>query len=177
MEDRQDYWQRKLWFVCFPLLARERFHGVTGRVKVARHAKTNQYAAVKIVSKNALINSRMSMSDAPAHAEKVLLGIEREIVIMKLIDHPNVLNLYDVWETGNELYFVIHSLASSTLNSSISSRYLIMEYVEGGELFDYLVSRGRLPVDETLHYFQQIISAVSYCHGFNIAHRGEYTVV
>ena len=43
------------------------------------------------------------MTDAPAHAEKVLLSIEREIVIMKLIDHPNVLNLYDVWETTNEL--------------------------------------------------------------------------
>ena len=43
------------------------------------------------------------MTDAPAHAEKVLLCIEREIVIMKLIDHPNVLNLYDVWETANEL--------------------------------------------------------------------------
>lgn len=46
-----------------------------------------------------------------------------------------------------------------------------MEYVEGGELFDYLVSRGRLPVDEALHYFQQIIFAVDYCHRFNIAHR------
>lgn len=46
-----------------------------------------------------------------------------------------------------------------------------MEYVQGGELFDYLVSRGRLPVAEALHYFQQIISAVDYCHRFNIAHR------
>ncbi|KAF8582778.1 Pkinase-domain-containing protein [Ramaria rubella] len=126
--------------------------GSSGRVKIARHVITHQYAAIKIVSKTSLINSRMSMSDAPMHAEKILLGIEREIVIMKLIDHPNVLNLYDVWETANELY-------------------LIMEYVEGGELFDYLVSQGRIPVDEALHYFQQIISAISYCHGFNIAHR------
>lgn len=74
-----------------------------GRVKIARHVKTHQYAAIKIVSKTALINSRISMTEAPAHAEKVLLSIEREIVIMKLIDHPNVLNLYDVWETANEL--------------------------------------------------------------------------
>ncbi|KAF8513471.1 kinase-like domain-containing protein [Gautieria morchelliformis] len=126
--------------------------GSSGRVKLARHVKTHQYAAIKIVSKTALINSRISMTDAPAHAEKVLLSIEREIVIMKLIDHPNVLSLYDVWETANELY-------------------LIMEYVEGGELFDYLVSRRRIHADEALHYFQQIISAISYCHGFNIAHR------
>ena len=52
-----------------------------------------------------------------------------------------------------------------------NDRYLIMEYVEGGELFDYIVSRGRLEVDEALHYFQQIIFAVNYCHRFKIAHR------
>lgn len=43
------------------------------------------------------------MSEVGNRAEKVLLGIEREIVIMKLIDHPNVLSLYDVWETSSEL--------------------------------------------------------------------------
>jgi len=56
---------------------------------------------------------------------------------MKLIEHPSVLRLFDVWETASELY-------------------LVMEYVEGGELFDYLVSRGRLHADEALHYFQQM---------------------
>ncbi|WVQ91456.1 hypothetical protein IAS59_005254 [Cryptococcus gattii] len=126
--------------------------GSSGRVKIAKHAVTGKYAAIKIVPKGLILNSRMSMSEAGAKADKVLLGIEREIVIMKLIDHPNVLNLYDVWETSSELY-------------------LIMEYVPGGELFDYLVKRGRLPVSEALHYFQQIIFAVDYCHRFNICHR------
>ncbi|KAI9635899.1 serine/threonine-protein kinase [Dioszegia hungarica] len=126
--------------------------GSSGRVKIAKHAITGKYAAIKIVPKGLIISSRMSVSEAGARADKVLLGIEREIVIMKLIDHPNVLNLYDVWETSSELY-------------------LIMEYVPGGELFDYLVKRGRLPVSEALHYFQQIIHAVDYCHRFNICHR------
>ncbi|KAK4686868.1 serine/threonine-protein kinase HSL1, negative regulator of Swe1 kinase, partial [Tremellales sp. Uapishka_1] len=126
--------------------------GSSGRVKIAKHAITQKYAAIKIVPKGLILSSRMSMSEAGARADKVLLGIEREIVIMKLIDHPNVLNLYDVWETSTELY-------------------LIMEYVPGGELFDYLVKRGRLPVSEALHYFQQIIHAVDYCHRFNICHR------
>lgn len=44
------------------------------------------------------------MNEAGARAEKLLRGIEREIVIMKLIDHPNVLSLYDVWETEKDLY-------------------------------------------------------------------------
>lgn len=71
---------------------------------------------------------------------------------MKLIDHPNILKLYDVWETS-------------------SSLYLILEYVQGGELFEYLCNEGRRPTHEGLDYFQQIISAVDYCHRFNIAHR------
>jgi serine/threonine protein kinase len=83
-------------------------------------------------------------------ADKMMLGIEREIVIMKLIEHPNVMRLYDVWETATDLY-------------------LIMEYVEGGELFDYLVSKGRLHADEALHYFQQmcVLCRVIYFHAWN----------
>lgn len=54
--------------------------------------------------KGLILSSRMSVSEAGARAEKVLQGIEREIVIMKLIDHPNVLSLFDVWETSTELY-------------------------------------------------------------------------
>ncbi|THH14632.1 hypothetical protein EW146_g5724 [Bondarzewia mesenterica] len=126
--------------------------GSSGRVRIARHSKTGQYAAVKIVSKIALVNSRMSMQNLEEHADRVLLGIEREIVIMKLISHPNIMRLYDVWETSTELY-------------------LILEYVEGGELFDYLCIKGRLSTTEALGYFQQIISAIHYCHSFNIAHR------
>ncbi|WWC69471.1 uncharacterized protein I206_103412 [Kwoniella pini CBS 10737] len=127
--------------------------GASGRVKIAKHQKTGQYAAIKIVPKHALLmTSRMSMADAGAKHDKAVLGIEREIVIMKLIDHPNVMSLYDVWETAKELY-------------------LVLEYVEGGELFDYLVSQGRLPPDEASRYFQQIIAGVDYCHRFNICHR------
>ena len=125
---------------------------VLGRVRIARHSKTGQYAAVKIVSKTNLMTSRMSLRSLGDDAERVLLSIEREIVVMKLIEHPNIMRLYDVWETSSELY-------------------LILEYVEGGELFDYLCDKGRLPMNEALSFFQQIIAAVHYCHRFNIAHR------
>ena len=94
----------------------------------------------------------MSLNSLAEDHERILQGIEREIVIMKLIEHPNVMRLYDVWETSTELY-------------------LILEYVEGGELFDYICENGRLSTPEALGYFQQIIAAVDYCHHFNIAHR------
>lgn len=54
--------------------------------------------------KHQILSSRMSVNEAAGKQEKVLHGIEREIVIMKLIDHPNVLSLYDVWETDHDLY-------------------------------------------------------------------------
>ncbi|KAL4066024.1 kinase-like domain-containing protein [Scleroderma yunnanense] len=120
--------------------------GSSGRVRIARHVKTRQFAAVKIVSKSTLANKHTRTG------QHMLLNIEREIVIMKLIDHPHVMRLYDVWETSSDLY-------------------LILEYIEGGELFDYLCSNGPLSTSEALGYFQQIIFAVDYCHRFNIAHR------
>ncbi len=79
-------------------------------------------------------------------------GIEREIIIMKLLNHKNVMKLYDVWENDTDLF-------------------LIMEYIEGGELFDYLVSKGLLHEREAVEFFKQLISAVNYCHSFNICHR------
>lgn len=104
MENRTDDRERKFWYVLIASWMSSTTHQTPGRVKIAKHAITGKYAAVKIVPKGLIISSRMSMSEAGARADKVLLGIEREIVIMKLIDHPNVLNLYDVWETSTELY-------------------------------------------------------------------------
>ncbi|WFD08336.1 hypothetical protein MVES1_003708 [Malassezia vespertilionis] len=126
--------------------------GASGRVRHAVHSRTEQHAAVKIIPKQMLINSRMSLRDLSAKQDKLTLGIEREIVIMKLIEHPNLLGLWDVYETSKELY-------------------LVMEYVAGGELFDYLVSRGRLRPDEARSYFRQVIFGIGYCHTFSICHR------
>lgn len=51
------------------------------------------------------------------------------------------------------------------------TRYLVLEYIEGGELFDYLIKKGRLDEREAINYFRQIIYGVDYCHRFNICHR------
>ncbi|ESK94919.1 camk camkl gin4 protein kinase [Moniliophthora roreri MCA 2997] len=126
--------------------------GASGRVKLARNAKTGQMAAIKIVSKSFLFSRSESLSQAAEEAEYKELSLQREIIVMKLIEHPNVMRLYDVWDLPDEIY-------------------LILEYVQGGELFDYLCEKGRLPASEALTYFQQIIQAVDYCHRFNIAHR------
>lgn len=85
--------------------------GSSGRVRKARHCVTGQDAAVKIVSRSVAAKLRTT---SLAHMENLLsagerkghipFGIEREVLIMKLIEHPNVINLYDVWENRGELY-------------------------------------------------------------------------
>ncbi|CUA78159.1 hypothetical protein RSOLAG22IIIB_02777 [Rhizoctonia solani] len=123
-----------------------------GTVRIATHNVSGQTAAVKIMSTEAIVNSRASMAAESDQAERIIQSIEREIVLMKLIEHPNVLGLLDVWEAKGLLF-------------------VIMEYIDGGELFDYIVGKGRLSIPEALHCFQQIMYAVEYCHQFRIAHR------
>ncbi|KAF3686173.1 Serine/threonine-protein kinase BRSK2 [Channa argus] len=55
--------------------------------------------------------------------------------------------------------------------SPMSSRYLVLEHVSGGELFDYLVKKGRLTPKEARKFFRQIISALDFCHSHSICHR------
>lgn len=123
-------------------LGRTLGRGSSGRVRLAKHTTTGRLAAVKIVPKSMVADD----------IEKAPYGIEREVIIMKLIEHPNVMALYDVWENKGELY-------------------LVLEYIEGGELFDYLIQKGRLEEREAVNYFRQIIYGVDYCHKFNICHR------
>lgn len=126
--------------------------GASGRVKIAKHRVTGQLAAVKILPLQPLISSRASLATQQAKSEKQRLGIDREIIMMKLMNHPNIMRIYDVYEGERDLY-------------------LILEYVEGGELFDFLVNRGRLHSLEALAYFKQIIYGLNYAHTFSIIHR------
>jgi BR serine/threonine kinase len=79
----------------------------------------------------------------------MLKKVEREIAVMKLLDHQHVLRLYDVYETSKYLF-------------------LVLEHVEGGELFDYLVKKGKLDSQEAIIFFHQIISGIEYCHNHMI---------
>ncbi|XP_026637119.1 serine/threonine-protein kinase BRSK2 [Microtus ochrogaster] len=110
-----------------------------GLVKLGIHCVTCQKVAIKIVNREKL-------------SESVLMKVEREIAILKLIEHPHVLKLHDVYENKKYLY-------------------LVLEHVSGGELFDYLVKKGRLTPKEARKFFRQIISALDFCHSHSICHR------
>jgi serine/threonine-protein kinase HSL1 (negative regulator of Swe1 kinase) len=88
--------------------------GGTARVREVRNKYTSQTAVAKIVSKAVAEKARaLSLANLVKCAERgdpslkfnkaIPLGLEREIVIMKLLDHQNIVRLYDVWENRNEL--------------------------------------------------------------------------
>uniref|UniRef100_A0AAQ4PXM0 Acetyl-CoA carboxylase kinase n=1 Tax=Gasterosteus aculeatus aculeatus TaxID=481459 RepID=A0AAQ4PXM0_GASAC len=78
--------------------------------------------------------------------------IKREIQNLKLFRHPHIIKLYQVISTPTDFF-------------------MVMEYVSGGELFDYICKHGRVEDTEARRLFQQIISAVDYCHRHMVVHR------
>ncbi|KAM6915064.1 MAP/microtubule affinity-regulating kinase 3-like [Xenentodon cancila] len=113
--------------------------GNFAKVKLARHVRTSREVAIKIIDKTQL---------NPTSLQKLF----REVRIMKILNHPNIVKLFEVIETEKTLY-------------------LVMEYASGGEVFDYLVAHGRMKEKEARAKFRQIISAVQYCHQKHIVHR------
>ncbi|EPS68520.1 hypothetical protein M569_06245, partial [Genlisea aurea] len=114
--------------------------GTFAKVKFARNFVTGEPVAVKILDKDKVLKNKM--------AEQ----IKREISTMKLINHPNVVQIHEV-------------IASRT------KIFIVLEFVTGGELFDKIVNHGRMHEDEARKYFQQLINAVDYCHSRGVFHR------
>ncbi|XP_067682251.1 MAP/microtubule affinity-regulating kinase 3-like isoform X39 [Haliotis asinina] len=113
--------------------------GNFAKVKLAKHVPTGREVAIKIIDKTQL---------NPSSLQKLF----REVRIMKWLDHPNIVKLFEVIETEKTLYLVI-------------------EYASGGEVFDYLVAHGRMKEKEARAKFRQIVSSVQYCHHKHIVHR------
>lgn len=102
------------------------------------------------------VNSGEGVAIKVLDKEKIVKGglmahIKREIAILRRVRHPNIVKLFEVMATKSKIYFV-------------------MEYVKGGELFNK-VAKGRLKEDVARKYFQQLISAVGFCHARGVYHR------
>ncbi|KAJ6254063.1 protein kinase [Anaeramoeba flamelloides] len=109
--------------------------------KYATHTETNKPYAIKIIGKQKILKQNNT---------KEL--VKKEIAVQKILKHPNILRLFEVFESQNNLF-------------------LVLEYISGGELFDYIVEQEKIHEEEALKFFQQIIYGVEYIHSVSIAHR------
>ncbi|XP_001664275.2 SNF-related serine/threonine-protein kinase [Aedes aegypti] len=109
-------------------------------VKLARHVFTGEKVAVKVIDKTKL--------DEISRAH-----LFQEVRCMKLVQHPNVVRLYEVIDTQTKLY-------------------LILELGDGGDLYDYIMRHDKgLTENVAREYFRQIVRAISYCHQLHVVHR------
>jgi len=111
--------------------------GTYGSVFRGVHKISKETRAIKAIAKNKVTNPE---------------SFKNEIEIMRKLDHPNIIKLYETFEDARNVY-------------------LVMELCKGGELFDRITQKGHFTEDEARIAFKQVIYAINYCHTFNIAHR------
>ena len=115
--------------------------GAFGKVLLGFHIVTGERVAIKILDK-------LILSQTPEDYELV----RQELNILKIVKHKYIVQLYEILETPQHIF-------------------IIMEYCEGQDIMDYILTRGRLSEDESLKFFQQLINALYYLHSQNITHR------
>ncbi|MEM0354046.1 MAG: protein kinase [Thermoplasmata archaeon] len=111
----------------------------------------NVHTGTKVAIK--IMNKRMKESNAYGeYMVPVKDMVEREISAISICNHPHIVKYIDLYESDYEYY-------------------IVMEYVEHGDLFDLVYSRGRLDVSTSKKIFAQLLSCIEYCHGNLISHR------
>ncbi|XP_064424391.1 death-associated protein kinase 3 [Latimeria chalumnae] len=111
-------------------------------VRKCREKTTGVEYAAKFIKKRRLSSSRRGVSREE---------IEREVNILREIQHPNIITLHDVFENKTDVV-------------------LILELVSGGELFDFLAEKESLTEEEATQFLKQILDGVHYLHSKRIAH-------
>ncbi|OAD00988.1 hypothetical protein MUCCIDRAFT_43146, partial [Mucor lusitanicus CBS 277.49] len=115
--------------------------GKFSKVMLAHHYATGAKVAIKVINKR-------------AHIYRVMSRLVREVALMEVLDHENIVQLYETYETADALY-------------------LVMEYVAGYNLEEYLkrLVKGRLDENEARDIFRQVVMAVDHCHSKWVVHR------
>ncbi|ORY06205.1 kinase-like protein [Basidiobolus meristosporus CBS 931.73] len=123
-----------------------------GKVKLGVHIHTGEKVAIKVIPRNRRENHHKQTPEAIEKEENKEIRVIREAAIMSLLDHPNIVKMKEM---------IVHN----------HHYYLILEYVNGGQILDYIISHGRLKEKQARNFARQICSALDYCHRNSIVHR------
>ncbi|KAJ8706413.1 hypothetical protein PYW08_011039 [Mythimna loreyi] len=124
-----------------------------GNYELEKTIGTGNFAVVKLAT-HIITKTKVAIKiiDKSRLDEDNLKKTFREIAIMKKLRHPHIVRLYQVMESSHTIY-------------------LVTEYAPNGEIFDHLVSRGRMTEPEAARAFAQMVAAVGYCHANGVVHR------
>jgi len=125
--------------------------GSMGKVKLARNLETGEQVAIKIVPRMSTDEHR-SQADRERAEHSKEIRTAREAAIVSLVNHPYICGMRDVVRTAHHWY-------------------MLFEYVNGGQMLDYIISHGRLKEKQARKFARQICSALDYCHRNSIVHR------
>jgi len=114
--------------------------GGYGEVKKVMHKELGVIRALKIIAK------------AKYKTEAEIKMIKNEILIMKSVDHPNIVKLFEFFEDEDKIY-------------------IITEFCSGGQLYDKIISGGGFSENKAASIMKQLLSAIAHCHQRKIVHR------
>lgn len=118
--------------------------GAFATVRYAVQRSNGAPFAVKILNQR-----KLAITNANAKATELF---KREIEILQSTRHPNIVQYVDMWADATEIY-------------------LVLEFLAGGDLMDYIMRRGKLTEPATVSIVRQVLDALVYCHRIGIAHR------
>lgn len=125
--------------------------GSMGKVKLAKNLETHESVAIKIVPRHSTDEHRTQQERERADQSKEV-RTAREAAIVTLVNHPYICGMRDVYRTNYHWY-------------------MLCEYVNGGQMLDYIISHGKLKEKQARKFGRQIASALDYCHRNSIVHR------
>ncbi|KAI0395525.1 hypothetical protein F5Y17DRAFT_194116 [Xylariaceae sp. FL0594] len=126
--------------------------GSMGKVKLARKEDGTEQVACKIIPRGSTEDGHHSRADKERADQSKEIRTAREAAIVTLLQHPHICGLRDVVRTNYHWY-------------------MLFEYVNGGQMLDYIISHGKLKEKQARKFSRQIASAIDYCHRNSIVHR------
>ncbi|KAJ3476577.1 hypothetical protein NLG97_g9088 [Lecanicillium saksenae] len=123
-----------------------------GKVKLARKEDGSEQVACKIIPRGSTDDNHQSRADKERADQSKEIRTAREAAIVTLLNHPHICGLRDVVRTNYHWY-------------------MLFEFVNGGQMLDYIISHGKLKEKQARKFSRQIASALDYCHRNSIVHR------
>ena len=147
--------------------------GTFGKVKLAQRVSDGSLFAIKCLSRSRIVMAVQSGR------------LAKEIKLLKLLNHPNVIRLHEVLHTQAEILMVMECAAPLSLSASpgrphnpprntptrVAARARVVRYIDGGDLLDVLNTQPRFKEEQVRHLFGQIVCGVAFCHSLGVAHR------